>query len=290
MIRVVVDNAGSLTTKEAEALGHMFMHLAGHTLHPAQMGAQERFEKTGEIRLKASDLFQAEVGQEFTDENRILNEWQAPDQNDDVTKEYVDASATIIPPPPPSYETAPNTMSVEVFEGHVESEPSEVDAHGIPWDSRIHAKNKSRTANGVWKLGRNISPSFAKEVLAELRSKYCTTTHFPIPPAITPPAPVPPPPVSAPVAIVPPPPAPTPLPQTPVAAIDPYETLLNRVTTGMSNKTLPIAAVNNILRGFKDANGIPLAANLAAVGTLPDAVKYELIPRILEALDEVSAA
>ena len=52
----------------------------------------------------------------------------------------------------------------------------------------------------------------------------------------------------------------------------------------MGAGTLTIAAVNNVLRSFKDVN----VANLAALGTFSDTDKLMLIPRIIAELDKVT--
>lgn len=248
MIRIVIDDAGKLDQREATALGHMFMHLAGHSLQAAPEGAQQRYDHTGEI---SDNICAPEPVEEVT---RIDNAF--PPLPLEPEEDYA-------PPAPP----APLA-------------PTILDSNGIPWDSRIHARNKSQTPSGVWKLGRNISPDYVKQVLAELRGKDIVPS-VPLPPqfpvqstedlkhARLAPAPMPPIPVPMPIA---PPPPPI------VTASDLYENLLNKVMTCMGNNSLTTATVNNILRSFN-------VNNLAALGTLSDEDKLSLIPQILTELD-----
>ena len=86
----------------------------------------------------------------------------------------------------------------------------ELDIAGIPWDERIHAKTKTKTAKGAWKKGKGVDPTVLATIEAELK-------------AANPPAPVAAVPVPlAPVATVPVPLAPVaavPVPLAPVAAV-----------------------------------------------------------------------
>ena len=51
-----------------------------------------------------------------------------------------------------------------------------VDAHGVPWDERIHAKNKAKTVAGSWKLKKNVDPLFVKNVITELKGGLVSTS------------------------------------------------------------------------------------------------------------------
>ncbi len=46
----------------------------------------------------------------------------------------------------------------------------EVDSAGMPWDERIHAKSKTKKADGTWKAGRSLDPEMVKQVEAELKA------------------------------------------------------------------------------------------------------------------------
>ena len=43
-----------------------------------------------------------------------------------------------------------------------------LDTNGLPWDVRIHARTKTRTANGVWKLKRGVDAKAVDTIEAEL--------------------------------------------------------------------------------------------------------------------------
>ena len=46
----------------------------------------------------------------------------------------------------------------------------ELDASGVPWDPRIHATTKTRTAKDMWKKKRGIDDEVFNSVMAELQS------------------------------------------------------------------------------------------------------------------------
>lgn len=54
---------------------------------------------------------------------------------------------------------------------------SEVDASGLPWDSRIHSSNKGKTAKGVWNRRRGVDDATVQTVENELRG--VTLQNFP---------------------------------------------------------------------------------------------------------------
>jgi len=240
MIKIEIDDASQLSQKEATALGHLFMQLAGHSLHAAPTTP-------------------------VNDHPMSPEEFPLP-RVAPVDPECSVPMPFVCPVPPPPLAHAEEVMDFN----------TELDSNGIPWDIRIHARNKSQTPSGVWKLGRNLSTEYVKQVLAELRGGSVAQSN-PVPPVPEFTVPIPP----------PAPPAPAPMPLAPVlSASDLYENLLNRVTTGMGNGTLTIAAVNNILKSFKDVKGLPLVSNLAALGTFSDNDKLDLIPSILAELDK----
>ena len=68
--------------------------------------------------------------------------------------------------------------------GVASNEP--VDADGVPWDQRIHAATKTKTAKGIWKKMRGVDLGLYSSVMAELRAAKPST---PPPPGATPPPP-----------------------------------------------------------------------------------------------------
>jgi hypothetical protein len=83
----------------------------------------------------------------------------------------------------------------------------EVDAAGTPWDERIHASTKTKTAKGIWTKRKGVDDAtFAKVMKAITATTAAPAAPNAAPPAVTA---VPPPPAPAPIApAVPPPPAP----------------------------------------------------------------------------------
>lgn len=96
------------------------------------------------------------------------------------------APAATLPPPPPGIE---------------------VDAQGVPWDTRIHSGSRAKIADGTWRQKRNLDPEVFKAVMDELRQTMGVERRAPQPPA--PPAPQE---VFAPHPPVPPVPAAVPMP------------------------------------------------------------------------------
>lgn len=83
----------------------------------------------------------------------------------------------------------------------------ELDADGLPWDSRIHSDAEVKlSAKGQWKTRRNLAPGFKEQIEAELRavmgapSATTASASAPAPSPAAPPAPVAAPPAPAPVA------------------------------------------------------------------------------------------
>jgi hypothetical protein len=64
----------------------------------------------------------------------------------------------------------------------------ELDVNGLPWDNRIHARTKTKTAEGAWKLMRGVNLDLVKQVEIQLRGALnapSAPVNVPIPPAAT---------------------------------------------------------------------------------------------------------
>jgi hypothetical protein len=313
MIRIVVDNTSSLSQLEAEALGHMFMHLAGHSIHAAPAVQQERMDiradtcpaQNCENNPKNYEYeFHKEWGPETIVDKRSSSEIEKDNSG-------MSSRLPMIPPPPlpvnhawnptPPIDWAgadsstdlceavgPETVSIPAPPASIPAPPSQTDSQGIKWDERIHAKNKAQTASGVWKLGRNLSPDFVKSVMAELKRD--------IAPCRIPPAPEPTvrtvavslPPVPPLAAIVPPPPPPPPPFPSTIPAIplpgsqDLFQTLMQKVTGITSSGKATIQAVINVVKSFKAPTGESHCQHLGELAHRPD-----LIPAVMGELDRV---
>ena len=115
---------------------------------------------------------------------------------------------------------------------------SATDIHGLPWDERIHAGNKTTNKDGSWRRRKGVAEALVLAVEAELRGSSISVPLAPVPlsqpvaPVMPPmpmpepvavPMPLPPVALPEPVAVaapLPPVVAPTPLPE-PVAVVQP---------------------------------------------------------------------
>lgn len=79
-----------------------------------------------------------------------------------------------VQPPVASGETAapvaPTAPAPQVTPAEVAS--AELDADGLPWDERIHAGTKTKTAKGIWTKRRGTPDATYNKVVAELRQQY----------------------------------------------------------------------------------------------------------------------
>lgn len=86
-----------------------------------------------------------------------------------------------------------NTGEVEPSEtpppetGDVEPDPNaaELDNTGLPWDTRIHARTKSKTASGNWTKKRGVKDALVTTVEAELRAAPPVSMETPAAPPST---------------------------------------------------------------------------------------------------------
>jgi hypothetical protein len=139
------------------------------------------------------------------------------------------AAAPVIPPVPaaPAAAAAPTATAQPSAPAGVD-----VDAKGLPWDSRIHASTKVKNADGTWRARRGVDPQLVLTVEAELRAALAIPGPVAAPVAPPQQAQIPMPPI---VSAVPQPPA-LPNPATPEAALqqavtgaaaDPFDALPN---------------------------------------------------------------
>lgn len=162
--------------------------------------------------------------QEFLKETagigEMVNRYE-PDYEDETTKQL----ALTPQPRVTSYPETPAPVAVPTGSAPITS-TGELDARGVPWDSRVHSSSKEKTVKGSWRKRRGVEDADLARIEAELLQRASaapipsvpsSSVLAPQPPSI-PVAPVgnvqqyPPPPVSpAPVAPVIPlaPPVPT---------------------------------------------------------------------------------
>ena len=97
-----------------------------------------------------------------------------------IEKHPLGDSATSIPvipkpPAPTEVEIVPLVADIETVaeDGSLTTtvaETPETDVNGLPWDKRIHAGTKTKTAKGAWKKRKGVHHSVVTEVEAELKT------------------------------------------------------------------------------------------------------------------------
>lgn len=81
---------------------------------------------------------------------------------------------------------------------------AELDNEGMPWDERIHASTKTKTAKGIWTKRKGVNDATRDAVVAELRQQYpADESADEAPAAAAPTAPTVAPPAAAPTISVP---------------------------------------------------------------------------------------
>lgn len=166
-------------------------------------------------------------------------------------------------PVPPETVTAPafNPFGKATVVTEENPDPNKEDTRGFKWDSRIHARTKTKNLDGTWRYQRGMAQDKIDRIEAEIRQVKATP-----PAAFVPPAPPAPPTAQAvPVAQA-----------APVAApVDDFPALMSLITTGISTQGLKRDKVNEVLQ----RHGIP---SLPVAASRPD-----LIPKIILDIKEV---
>ncbi len=174
------------------------------------------------------------------------------------------------PPPPPPEASQPIAPGLSC----------EVDAEGLPWDSRIHSSSKAKNKTGTWKVARNMDPKLVAKVRAELialRDSAKGSAPAPVTPVASEPAPPAPPFVNTLTGQPPAPPAP-PAPSGPAAVsaktddAAKFTALLRLISTSRNENQLTAAQVNETLV----KHGIPQLGLLAKRPDLFDAIRVDI--------------
>lgn len=171
------------------------------------------------------------------------------------------ASAPNVPSPVPGSVNAPPAPNAEV----------ERDKSGIPWDERIHSRNKSKNNDGTWRDRRGVDAAVKTAVLAEIAGTVSP---------VEPPAPIVPTPPPPPAAVVPPPPPPVTLPGGAVP-VPPAPAL--GVPDAAKPVVVPPPPVNPTANG--QAQPSATAVTSAAVGASPSKITFPaLVSKINQGL------
>lgn len=168
-----------------------------------------------------------------------------------------------VPTPPAPAADAPAVLNTGV----------DLDANGLPWDERIHASTRTKTANGQWKKKRGVEDFTVAHVESELRGvmNIPASPAVPTVPAVpTPPAPAVPTPPATPA--IPAPPAPPALTQSAQAPSD-FATFMQKYSPIIGTGKLTPADLQTAVQ----AAGLP---NLGMLASRPD-----LIPTVAAQLD-----
>lgn len=155
-----------------------------------------------------------------------------------------------IPSAPPRPFTPPSGLT-----------PDELDARGIRYDARIHAKSRTKNANGTWRYARSIDADFIQQIESELLNSVPEIKIEDTLPTLPPTMDV--------VAI-------GPLNDPLLPKLD-FPALMQKITENVSSGKLNAASITKISTEF----GL---ASIALAGT-----RLDLIPMLLQRIDEVIA-
>lgn len=148
----------------------------------------------------------------------------------------------------------------------------ELDARGLPWDSRIHSRGKTKNAQGEWKKSRGIDPHLLARIEKELYALMAIPAQ-PSPPAASATVPLPP---SANTGI-PTPPSPTVTTASP-SNLPPFPALMMKVSAANTAGTLSQAEVVDVVKS-------------AGLQSLPQLIsRPDLIPAIEAQIDAIIAS
>lgn len=113
------------------------------------------------------------------------------DPRDNPLRGHSDATPFV--PPAPSAPAVPPVSNISIFPTLPSNTNGldEFDSSGVPFDSRIHQKNKNKKKDGSWKLQKNIAEAVVSAVMQELAPRIrapmpASATHAPA----APPAPI----------------------------------------------------------------------------------------------------
>ena len=203
------------------------------------------------------------------------------------TPEAADSPVAPVTTPPSPAPTASPPVSFEV------------DADGVPWDSRIHsgpADKRPKNADGRWRRGRGVDDETHARVTAELRQAAGLAPVAPAPAAPVPPSPEPaaaaPPVPAAPVAAAP---APAPTAPPPIPAAAATESGPAVATVAASPAPTNFAEVMRYVTGRQTAGTLTVAQtsevcaalNLAGLRDLMQ--QPDMIPAFMASLPEAAA-
>lgn len=207
----------------------------------------------GTMIAEFSQRTQVPEGEEVLDPAQVFG---GTPVSDPLPSSTIVQSAPVVPSAPtmPTLGVASSVAAVEL------------DAKGVPWDSRIHSSSKNKLANGCWKVARGKDAEYVAQVEAELKGS-------PFPP-VAPVAPVVPSFPTVPVVAVPAPPAVTVTPTVASSNADAltFETIMPKISALVSAGKMAPTALMQVCT----AQGLP---NVVALQSQP-----QFIPLVWAAL------
>lgn len=198
---------------------------------------------------------------------------------DPSTTAPVDTAGVTSIPNPPGDQLAPVVFSEEMAKAVAApmvnpANPVELDVNGLPWDARIHSREKTKIVAGSWKYKRGVPENTVKAVEAELRQLMqlpaAQTAPLPTVAAIVPPPPT--------ATIVPPPPASTAPPANPSNPLESFVKLMTKFSSAIAEGKITLQRVTEIV----NAHGI------ASIGLMSS--RLDLIPQVEAEIDATIAA
>lgn len=186
-----------------------------------------------------------------------------------------DTTETTLIPPPPTVQLPPVHSDASAANPAVQSTVSpassvDLDVNRLPWDSRIHSREKTKLTSGAWKYKRGVPEKVVLDVETELRNLMAIPAAGGIatPPPLAPVDTV----IAPPNTVVVPPP-PTSTVATANPSSEPFPALMTKVAAAIAARKLNQQQVIAIVNG----QGVP---------SLPGLIQRpDLIPNIEAAID-----
>lgn len=198
-----------------------------------------------------------------------------------VDNDHVEDGAEQFPDPAAAFGGTTEPDPAAAFGGNAPTTATtlptgERDSAGVPWDERIHASTKTKTANGQWTRRRNTPDDTYNAVMAELKAANTART------------------LGAATGLVPPPPSSVPAPPTASPAPSPAPVVPPASLTGQEGGSTTFAQIMKKVTGYQAAGKIDpagIANLLSSIGATPPSIvalntNKDLIPAFEALLDD----
>lgn len=131
---------------------------------------REECKKLHERIVETSPILEADVQEHETEVREAIKEVMGTAPTNPFAAAFAEREAqaepvqTEVPSPPPALHAVTGTL---------------VDSAGYPWDGRIHARTKTKNADGTWKIMRGASMDSVEKIRGELQQ----SSQVPLPPS-----------------------------------------------------------------------------------------------------------